>query len=168
MILKSGVHATLAGVLVTLTVPLQIKEKSLVSNLAHKISPTVNFLILPLFAFANAAVQLDQFSPTSLLEPLSLGIILGLFLGKQFGVILMSFVAIKLHLAHLPKATSWPEFYIASILTGVGFTMSLFIGSLAFSGNDLAFDQVKIGVIFGSLVSAIFAIFIAEIIKRRN
>ncbi len=168
MILKSGVHATLAGVLVALSIPLQVGEKSLVSNLAHKISPTVNFLILPIFAFANAGVQLYGFSMASLLEPLTLGIILGLFFGKQFGVILMSFIAVKLHLAHLPKATTWPEFYIASILAGVGFTMSLFIGSLAFSGNDLAFDQVKIGVIFGSLFSAILAIFIAQTLKKRN
>lgn len=168
MILKSGIHATLAGVLVALSIPLQVGEKSLVSNLAHKISPTVNFLILPLFAFANAGVQLYGFSPSSLLEPLTLGIILGLFVGKQFGVMLMSFIAVKLHLAHLPKGTSWPEFYVASLLTGVGFTMSLFIGSLAFSENLHAFDQVKIGVIFGSLASAILAIFVAEIIKKRN
>ena len=157
MILKSGLHPTLAGVVLALFIPLQIGNISPLSNLAKKISSPTNFLILPIFAFANAGVRIENFSAEIFTQPLTLGIIFGLFFGKQIGVMIASFLAIKLDLAHLPRNTNWIEFYIAAILTGVGFTMSLFVGSLAFAQNNSAFDHVKIGVICGSLLSIIFA-----------
>lgn len=156
MILKSGIHPTLAGVILAMFIPLQIKNQSLLANLAHKISPTVNFLILPLFAFANAGVRIENFSAAIFLQPLVLGIVFGLFFGKQIGVMLFSFLAVKLKITHLPRGASWMEFYGAAIFTGIGFTMSLFIGSLAFVGNDFVLDQVKIGVLGGSFLSALF------------
>jgi NhaA family Na+:H+ antiporter len=167
MILKSGLHATLAGVILAMFIPLKIGNKSLSSNLAHKISPIVNFLILPIFAFANGGVRIENFSTEIFAQPLVLGIIFGLFFGKQIGVMLFGFVTVKLNFAHLPRGTTWMEFYIAAILTGIGFTMSLFVGSLAFAGNDFALDQVKIGVICGSLLSIIFATFLFLLKTKR-
>lgn len=167
MILKSGLHATLAGVILALFIPLKIGNKSLLSNLAYKISPIVNFLILPIFAFANAGIRIENFSIELFMQPLVFGIIFGLFFGKQIGVMFLSFIVIKTNLAHLPRGASWVEFYIASILTGIGFTMSLFVGSLAFVENNFAFDQVKIGVICGSLISIIFATFLFFLKKKR-
>ena len=168
MVLKSGLHATLSGVILALFIPLQVRTKSPLSHLAHKISPTVNFLILPVFAFANAGVQLQNFSLELFTKPLVLGITLGLFFGKQIGVMLFSFLAVRFNAAHLPRGTTWMEFYIASIVTGIGFTMSLFVGSLAFEGNNLAFDEVKIGVICGSFFSAAFASALAFGFKKRQ
>ncbi len=159
MVLKSGIHPTIAGVLLAMFIP---RQKDALHKLIKKIAPTVNFLILPLFAFANSGVRIDNFSLEILSDPLVLGIILGLFFGKQIGVMLFSFLAIKLGLTHLPRSSkgvsSWLEFYGVAILTGIGFTMSFFIGSLAFLGDQLAFDQVKIGVLCGSFLSAIFGI----------
>ncbi|MBU6140494.1 MAG: Na+/H+ antiporter NhaA [Proteobacteria bacterium] len=168
MILKSGIHPTLTGVLLALFIPLQINNISPLSRLAHKISPTVNFLILPIFAFANAGINLKNFSLTSLFEPLVLGISLGLFFGKQIGITLFSLFAVKFNFANLPRGTNWLEFYAGSIVAGVGFTMSLFIGSLAFNDNLCSFYQVKIGVIIGSLLSAIFASIICLSLKKRK
>jgi NhaA family Na+:H+ antiporter len=171
MILKSGIHPTISGIILALFIPLQIGNKSPLSHLAHKISPSVNFLILPLFAFANAGVQLKKFSIDLFTQPLILGIAFGLFFGKQIGVIFFGFLAVKFKIAHLPRGTSWPEFYVAAILTGIGFTMSLFVGSLAFAENNLtnsfALDEVKIGVICGSFFSAIFATTVAFCLKKR-
>lgn len=171
MILKSGIHPTISGIILALFIPLQIGNKSPLSHLAHKISPSVNFLILPLFAFANAGVQLKKFSIDLFTQPLILGIAFGLFFGKQIGVMFFGFLAVKFKIAHLPRGTSWPEFYVAAILTGIGFTMSLFVGSLAFAGNNLAnsfvLDEVKIGVICGSFFSAIFATIVAFCLKKR-
>jgi len=168
MILKSGLHPTLSGVLLAMFIPLQIKNESPLSKLAHKISPFVNFLILPLFAFANAGVYVKNFSTEIFSQPLVLGIICGLFFGKQIGVMLFSFLAVKLKIAHLPRGANWLEFYAAAILTGIGFTMSLFIGSLAFLGNDLLLDEVKIAVLIGSVFSVIFGVLIISYnIKRR-
>lgn len=171
MILKSGIHATIAGVMLAMFIP---RQKDVLHNLIKKIAPLVNFLILPLFAFANSGVRIEKFSLEIFTKPLVLGIILGLFIGKQVGVMLFSFVAIKLRLTHLPRSakgeSSWLEFYGVSILTGIGFTMSFFIGSLAFFGNQMLFDEVKIGVLAGSFLSAIFGIFIIclSIFLRKN
>lgn len=168
MIYKSGIHATLAGVLTALFLPLQVKNSSPLSKLAHKIAPVVNFLILPLFAFANAGVRVENISLAVFYEPLVLGIILGLFLGKQIGVLLFSFVAVKLKIAHLPRGANWFEFYGAAIFTGIGFTMSLFIGSLAFANNSLLFDESKIGILTGSFLSMIFGILVTYIATARS
>ncbi len=156
-ILKSGVHATVAGVVLAMFIPVKVGNKEVLENLAHKIAPGVNFFILPIFAFVNAGVAIGDFSLKQIIsEPLILGIAAGLFFGKQIGVMFASLIAIKFKLANLPRGTRWLEFYGVSIFTGIGFTMSLFIGSLAFVGNNLLLDEVKIGVLLGSLLSLIY------------
>jgi Na+:H+ antiporter, NhaA family len=159
---KSGVHATIAGVLLATTIPHRIKEKdfSLLIKLEHAISPYVAFLIMPIFAFANAGVSLEGLSMSSLLQPVPLGILLGLFVGKQVGVMIFSFIAIKTGAAQMPDKTNWLCLYGVSILTGIGFTMSLFVGNLAFVENVQYIDGVKIGVLAGSLLSTLFGYFI--------
>ncbi|MDC0508380.1 Na+/H+ antiporter NhaA [Candidatus Pelagibacter ubique] len=159
---KSGIHATIAGVLLASTIPHRIKEKdfSLLIKLEHAISPYVAFMIMPIFAFANAGVSLEGLSLSSLLEPVPLGILLGLFVGKQVGVMVVSFIAVKFGVAQMPDKSSWLSLYGVSILTGVGFTMSLFVGNLAFAENIQYIDGVKIGVLAGSLLSTLFGYFI--------
>ena len=159
---KSGIHATIAGVLLASTIPHRIKDKdfSLLIKLEHAISPYVAFMIMPIFAFANAGVSLEGLSLMSLLEPVPLGILLGLFVGKQIGVMLISFIAVKFGVAQMPDKSSWLSLYGVSILTGVGFTMSLFVGNLAFVENIQYIDGVKIGVLSGSLLSTVFGYFI--------
>ena len=159
---KSGIHATIAGVLLASTIPHRIKEKdfSLLIKLEHAISPYVAFMIMPIFAFANAGVSLEGLSLSSLLEPVPLGILLGLFVGKQVGVMVVSFIAVKFGVAQMPDKSSWLSLYGVSILTGVGFTMSLFVGNLAFTENIQYIDGVKIGVLAGSLLSTVFGYFI--------
>ena len=155
---KSGIHATIAGVLLASTIPHRVKNKdfSLLIKIEHAISPYVAFMIMPIFAFANAGVSLEGLSLSSLLEPVPLGILLGLFVGKQVGVMAVSFFAVKLGVAQMPDNSSWTSLYGVSILTGVGFTMSLFVGNLAFVENTQYIDGVKIGVLAGSLLSTIF------------
>tara|TARA_B100000787_G_scaffold169326_1_gene160214 strand:+ start:688 stop:1860 length:1173 start_codon:yes stop_codon:yes gene_type:complete len=159
---KSGIHATIAGVLLASTIPHRIKNKdfSLLIKLEHAISPYVAFMIMPIFAFANAGVSLEGLSLSSLLQPVPLGILLGLFLGKQFGVMIFSFIAVKIGAAQMPDNASWLSLYGVSVLTGIGFTMSLFVGNLAFAENIQYIDGVKIGVLAGSLLSTVFGYFI--------
>jgi NhaA family Na+:H+ antiporter len=165
--LKSGIHATISGVILAFFIPLQVRNKQMLANLAHKIAPVVNFLILPIFAFANSGVTISNFSIETIHEPLTFGIIMALFAGKQIGVISFSFMAIKLKIAHLPRGADWFEFYGATILTGIGFTMSLFIGSLAFSNNQFLFNEAKIGILVGSLFSTIFGLAICYLATAR-
>ena len=159
---KSGIHATIAGVLLASTIPHRIKNKdfSLLIKLEHAISPYVAFMIMPIFAFANAGVSLEGLSMSSLLQPVPLGILLGLFVGKQVGVMIFSFIAVKSGVAQMPDNSSWLSLYGVSVLTGVGFTMSLFVGNLAFADNIQYIDGVKIGVLAGSLLSTLFGYFI--------
>ena len=159
---KSGIHATIAGVLLATTIPHRIKEKdfSLLIKLEHAISPYVAFLIMPIFAFANAGVSLGGLSLSSLLQPVPLGILLGLFVGKQVGVMAFSFLAVRLGAAQMPDNSSWLSLYGVSILTGIGFTMSLFVGNLAFVENLEYIDGVKIGVLSGSLLSTVCGYFL--------
>ena len=159
---KSGIHATIAGVLLASTIPHRVKDKdfSLLIKLEHAISPYVAFLIMPIFAFANAGVSLAGLSFTSLLQPVPLGILLGLFVGKQVGVMIFSFIAVKTGTAQMPDKSSWLSLYGVSVLTGIGFTMSLFVGNLAFVENIQYIDGVKIGVLAGSLLSTIVGYFI--------
>ena len=159
---NSGIHATIAGVLLALTIPHRKKEKdfSLLIKLEHGISPYVAFGIMPLFAFANAGVSLEGLSLASLLDKVPLGIVLGLFLGKQFGVFIFSYLSIKLKLAQMPSNSNWYNFYGVGVLTGIGFTMSLFVGNLAFAENIQYMDGVKIGVLTGSLLSTLFGYFL--------
>ena len=155
---KSGIHATISGVLLASTIPHRIKDKdfSLLVKIEHAISPYVAFMIMPLFAFANAGVSLEGLSFLSLLAPVPLGILCGLFFGKQIGVLLFSYVSIKLKFAEAPNNSNWLSLYGVSILTGIGFTMSLFVGNLAFVENAQYMDGVKIGVLTGSLLSTVF------------
>jgi NhaA family Na+:H+ antiporter len=155
---KSGIHATIAGVLLASTIPHRIKDRdfSLLVKIEHTISPYVAFMIMPLFAFVNAGVNLAGLSLSSLLAPVPLGILSGLFFGKQIGVLLFSYVSIKLKFAEAPNNSNWMSLYGVSILTGIGFTMSLFVGNLAFVENTQYIDGVKIGVLTGSLLSTVF------------
>ena len=159
---NSGIHATIAGVLLAMTIPHRKNEKdfSLLIKIEHAISPYVAFGIMPLFAFANAGVSLEGLSFASLLDKVPLGIVLGLFLGKQLGVFIFSYVSIKLKIAQMPSNTSWYNFYGVGVLTGIGFTMSLFVGNLAFAENMQYMDGVKIGVLTGSLLSTLFGYFL--------
>ncbi len=159
---NSGIHATIAGVLLAMTIPHRKKEKdfSLLIKLEHGISPYVAFGIMPLFAFANAGVSLEGLSFASLLDKVPLGIVLGLFLGKQIGVFLFSYISIKLKFAQMPTNSNWYNFYGVGVLTGIGFTMSLFVGNLAFVENIQYMDGVKIGVLTGSLLSTLFGYFL--------
>ena len=154
---ESGVHATIAGVLLATVIPHRKKEKdfSLLIKIEHAISPYVAFGIMPLFAFANAGVSLDGINFKSLLAPVPLGILLGLFVGKQIGVFLFSYISIKLKFAQMPSNSNILSFYAVGILTGIGFTMSLFVGNLAFANDTTYIDGVKIGVLSGSLLSTV-------------
>ena len=166
---KSGIHATIAGVLLASTIPHRLKEKdfSLLIKLEHSISPYVAFIIMPIFAFANAGVSLTGLSLSSLLLPVPLGILLGLFIGKQFGVMIFSYVAVKMGIAQMPDNSTWLSLYGVSVLTGIGFTMSLFVGNLAFVENIEYIDGVKIGVLAGSLTSTVFGYFILLITSKK-
>ena len=154
---QSGIHATISGVLLAMIIPHDLKnsKKSLLLKLEHALSPYVAFAIMPIFAFANAGVSLEGLTFSSLLSPVPLGIVCGLFLGKQFGVFFFSYISIKLKLADKPNNSNWVSFYAVSVLTGIGFTMSLFVGNLAFVDSTQHIDGVKIGVLVGSLLSTI-------------
>ena len=159
---ESGIHATISGVLLACTIPHRKKEKdySLLIKLEHAISPYVAFGIMPLFAFANAGVSLEEISFSSLFLPVPFGVLLGLFIGKQLGVFLFSYISIKLGLAQMPNNSNWIELYGVGILTGIGFTMSLFVGNLAFIENPQYIDGVKLGVLTGSLLSTLTGYFL--------
>ena len=167
---KSGIHATIAGVLLASTIPHRHKDKdfSLLIKIEHAISPYVAFMIMPLFAFANAGVSLDGLTISSLLMPVPLGILMGLFFGKQVGVMFFSFFAVKFGAAQMPDNSSWLSLYGVSILTGIGFTMSLFVGNLAFVENTQYIDGVKIGVLAGSLLSTIFGYFLLSLTIKNS
>ncbi|OUR88487.1 Na(+)/H(+) antiporter NhaA [Gammaproteobacteria bacterium 42_54_T18] len=158
-VLKSGVHATLAGFVIACFIPLTVKNHEghpMLTHIEHALHPWVAFVILPLFAFANAGVSMDGISINALINPIPLGIGVGLFIGKQIGIFGACWVAIKLGLAKLPDEATWMQFYAVSVLCGIGFTMSLFIGSLAFEAESAAYlVEVKLGVLAGSLCSAV-------------
>jgi Na+:H+ antiporter, NhaA family len=155
-LLKSGVHATLAGVVLALFIPMRDRsgQASPLKELEHDLHTGVAFGILPVFAFANAGISLSGVSLEYLLHPVPLGILAGLFFGKQIGVFLFCWLAVQLRAARLPDGLTWRQLYGAALLCGVGFTMSLFIGSLAFetTGVNLLFDE-RLGIIIGSLLS---------------
>jgi len=165
-VLKSGVHATLAGVILAFFIPIKGKagEPSPLKSLEHNLHAMVAFIILPIFAFANAGVNLGGIGFDDVISPVPLGIILGLFIGKQIGVFGFCFIAIKLGLAKLPTNVNWRLLYGASLLCGVGFTMSLFIGSLAFeqSGENLIY-QDRLGIIIGSVISGVLGYIIIKL-----
>ena len=166
---KSGIHATIAGVLLAACIPHRKKDHdfSLLVKIEHSISPYVAFFIMPLFAFANAGVSLEGLSFSSLLLPVPLGILLGLFIGKQFGVFIFSYASIKLGFADMPNKSNLLSFYAVGVLTGIGFTMSLFVGNLAFANDMQYIDGVKIGVLSGSLLSTLFGYFLLLISTKK-
>lgn len=155
LVLKSGVHATLAGVTTALFIPLKDRfGKSPLHVLEHGLHPYVVLLIVPLFAFGNAGVVLEGMSLSSLLAPLPLGIAAGLFLGKMLGVFGFSFVMVRLGLARMPANATWAQVFGVACLAGIGFTMSLFIGSLSFA-DPAMMNDVRAGVLTGSLLSGL-------------
>jgi NhaA family Na+:H+ antiporter len=160
-LLLSGVHATIAGVLAATQIPI-IKTPgapdavtSPLHKLEHGLHPWVAYAIVPIFGFANAGVSLSGIGVEQLLAPLPLGIAAGLFLGKQIGIFLSIWLSVKIGIASKLSGASWLQIYAVALLCGIGFTMSLFIGGLAFPGNELLVDEVKIGVLMGSLLSAL-------------
>ena len=166
---QSGIHATIAGVLLASTIPhrKKPKEHSMLIKIEHAISPYVAFGIMPLFAFANAGVSLEGLSLSSFASKVPLGILLGLFVGKQFGVFIFSYLSIKFKIAQMPTNANWVNFYGVGVLTGIGFTMSLFVGNLAFAENMNYMDGVKIGVLGGSLLSTLFGYFLILFAPRK-
>lgn len=171
-VLKSGVHATLAGVLLAFFIPLRTPAGVGVSpleRLEHDLQPTVAYGILPLFAFANTGVSLQGMSVLSLLQPVPLGIAMGLFLGKQAGVFGLSWVAVKLGVARLPDGVNWLQMYGVALLCGIGFTMSLFVSSLAFErvGPGHAVDD-RLGILCGSLMSAAVGYLVLRLTLRER
>ncbi|NOZ26142.1 MAG: Na+/H+ antiporter NhaA [Nitrospirae bacterium] len=171
-VLKSGVHATLAGVILAFTIPLKARGEdgrpvSPSKEIEHDLHFWVAFLILPLFAFVNAGVNVTQISLSQMSGPVPLGIILGLFLGKQLGVFCFSWAAIRLGIAGLPKDSNWVQFYGVSILTGIGFTMSLFIGSLAFEDARVFQYTDKLAILAGSFMSGVAGYLILRLSRSR-
>ena len=159
-VLKSGVHATLAGVATALLIPMHGKGGNpMVEKIEHDLAPYVGFLVMPLFAFANAGVSLSGLGFDAFLAPLPLGIILGLVVGKQLGVVGGAIIAVRGLKARLPENVGWPQIYGIACLAGIGFTMSLFIGTLAFEDEAHAVG-VRLGVIGGSLISGLLGYFV--------
>ncbi|WP_448213364.1 Na+/H+ antiporter NhaA [Colwellia sp. MEBiC06753] len=164
-VLKSGVHATLAGVVLAMFIPIKGGEgqPSPLKSLEHNLHSMVAFIILPIFAFANAGVNLTGIGVEQIVSPVPLGIILGLIVGKQLGVFGFCFLAIKAGFVKLPEHVNWTLLYGAALLCGVGFTMSLFIGSLAFeqTGVNLVY-QDRLGIIVGSVISGVLGYFVIK------
>ncbi|CAM3767013.1 Na+/H+ antiporter NhaA [Rouxiella silvae] len=161
--LQSGVHATIAGIVLAFFIPLRVKtddEEAPLYKLEHVLGSWVTFLVLPLFGFVNAGVALSGMTLGDLTSPVPVGVALGLFLGKQVGIFSLSLLAIKFGLARRPYNSSWLQLYGVSVLCGIGFTMSLFIGNLAFSQTPLLVDEVKVGVLAGSIIAALAGVLI--------
>lgn len=154
-VLKSGVHATLAGVVAALTVPMVARDGSRpLEKIEHGLHPWVAFLVIPVFGFANAGVSLTGLTLADLFAPLPLGIALGLLIGKQVGIVGMAYLAVRAGLARLPEGVGWRAVHGVSLLAAIGFTMSLFIGNLAFA-DQAQIDAVKLGVLGGSLIAGL-------------
>ncbi len=168
--LKSGIHATLAGVVLAIFIPLKSKDGSDFSplkDLEHDLHAAVAFGILPIFAFANAGISFTGLGIEQVLHPVPIGIALGLFVGKQIGIFGLCWLAIKSGLTKLPDGMNWMSLYGTAALCGIGFTMSLFIGSLAFeeTGISTTFDE-RLGILVGSLASGIFGFFVLKYALR--
>lgn len=171
-VLKSGVHATLAGVVLALFIPAgkrQGEEESPLEQLENDLHPVAAYGILPLFAFANSGVSLEGVGLATIFDPVPLGIAMGLFLGNQIGIFSFSWLVVKLGIARLPEGVGWLQMYGVSVLCGIGFTMSLFIGSLAFEqgGVDYVIHD-RIGILIGSLLSAVAGYFILRHTLKRD
>ena len=170
-VLKSGVHATLAGVALAFMIPLNSEDKngkkfSMSKELEHDLHYWVAFLILPLFAFVNAGVDLRGISIKDMTGTVPMGIMFGLFVGKQLGVFGFSWLAIKLGVASLPKDSNWLQLYGLAVLTGIGFTMSLFVDSLAYDDTQIYHYADKLAILLGSLLSGLIGYIILRIVKK--
>lgn len=155
-VLNSGVHATIAGVVAALTIPMVGKDDdTMLEHLEHGLAPWSAYLIVPVFGFANAGVELGDLGMAGIFAPLPLAIAAGLFFGKQIGIFTAIWIADKVGFAPRPDRASWPEIWGVSILCGIGFTMSLFISGLAFTGSALLIEEAKIGILMGSIISAV-------------
>ena len=162
--LKSGVHATLAGVILAMFIPMESRDKSSspLREMEHSLHSVVAFIILPIFAFANSGINLAGVGVEQLIHPVPMGIAFGLFIGKQIGVFSFCWIAIQCKIAQMPKGMNWCSLYSTAVLCGIGFTMSLFVGSLAFVEiTNKAFDE-RIGIILGSLASGIIGYFLLK------
>ncbi|GJE56644.1 MULTISPECIES: Na+/H+ antiporter NhaA [Methylobacterium] len=173
LVLRSGIHPTVAGVLLALFIPIRPTPgrpedaASPLHRLEHALAPWVAFLIVPVFGFANAGVQLIGLPAHALLDPVTLGVALGLFAGKQLGVLLSVRLAVALGIAHKPGGANWGQVYGVALLCGIGFTMSLFIGGLAF-GDGLHETETKLGVLVGSLLSGIAGAVVMKLATGRT
>jgi len=170
-VLKSGVHATLAGVVIGFAIPLKGKkgEKSPLKHMEHALHPYVAFGILPLFAFANAGISLQGVSMDGLTSMLPLGIAMGLLVGKPLGIFSFSWLAVKAGIAKLPEGISMMHIFAVSVLCGIGFTMSIFISSLAFGPSNAEFDTyARLGILMGSTTAAILGYFLLHISLPKN
>lgn len=159
--LQSGIHATLAGVALALCIPLGKADEEASSPLLYleeKLHPWVAFAVVPIFGFANAGVSLAGITVDKLVDPVPLGVALGLLIGKQVGIFALAALAIRAGLARLPDGSNWGQLYGVAALCGIGFTMSLFIGALAFPGAPALVDEVKVGVLIGSVLSALLGV----------
>jgi NhaA family Na+:H+ antiporter len=170
--LKSGVHATLAGVVLAMFIPIRSNKNpdySPLKSMEHDLHTVVAFFVLPIFAFANAGINIQGISLDQVMHGVPLGIALGLFIGKQVGIFGLCWLAIKLNITRLPQGMSWLSLYGTSALCGIGFTMSLFVGSLAFeeTGINLLFDE-RLGIIIGSLASGILGYVLLRISLRAH
>ena len=155
-VLNSGVHATIAGVVAALTIPMRGKDDdTMLEHLEHGLAPWSAYLVVPVFGFANAGVAFGDLGIEAVLDPLPLAIAAGLFFGKQLGIFSVVYLADKIGFAERPANASWPEIWGVSILCGIGFTMSLFVSGLAFAGNNLLIEEAKIGILLGSLISSL-------------
>ncbi len=171
-VLNSGVHATIAGVLAAFTIPIRTSDgKSMLEDVEHALVPWSAYLVVPIFGFANAGVSLEGLGLENLLDPLPLAVGAGLVIGKQVGIFSSVWAMVKLGVVKMPQGCSWPEVWGVSILCGIGFTMSLFIGELAFAGTDeaarLLRDEAKIGILMGSLISAILGYVVLRLTTDR-
>lgn len=171
-VLKSGIHATIAGVLLGMVLPagknIHEFKTSILYKIEHTLTPWSSFFVMPIFALANSGITIDLYSlSTTLLEPVSLGIMFGLFVGKQLGIFGASYILIKLKVAKLPSQVTKRHLYGASVLGGIGFTMSIFVSSLSFS-DEMVLSTAKISIIIASILAAIFGTIIFKFIKLKG
>ena len=169
LVMASGIHATIAGVVLGILIPITDKNGAKpIEKIEKSLHPIVAYIIMPIFAFANSGVNLTGFSSNIFANPIVLGIVFGLFLGKQLGIFSTVYFLIKTKIVKMPENTNFKQFYCISIICGIGFTMSLFIGVLAFNGLEKEVSMIKVGVLSGSLLSFIFGSLMLKIIQKQS
>ena len=168
MVLNSGIHATIAGVLAGFCIPLKTRSGSMLKDMEHDLAYPVNFFILPIFAFTNAGVSLAGISPSFLFGPVPMGIMLGLFFGKQIGIFAFSWILIKAKIAYMPENAGWVQLYAVAIICGIGFTMALFVDGLAYGGSDMYHYTDKLAVFLGSIISGLIGYLVAKVVTVKH